>query len=222
VFRLRSALVVPGVLVLLALTAGTVLGASPAAIWHMDEASGRIMHDGSGHGHDGTLKNIQLGVPGVSGSGYGFNGKSSVIVVPDAPDLDAGTADLVVTIRVAFSEVPDADYDLIRKGLSSTKGGDWKIEIVNVNGKSQARCHLKGSSGSWQKTTGPDLADGRYHTITCEKHATTVAMSVDGTVWKKTTSIGTLANAAPLSIGAKAEGGDWFEGSMDEVSVVIG
>ena len=220
--RLRSALIAPGVLVLLALTAGTVLGASPAAIWHMDETSGTTMHDGSGHGHDGTMKNIKLGVAGSSGNGYGFNGKSSVIVVPDAPDLDAGTADMVVTVHVAFSEAPDEDYDLIRKGLTSTAGGDWKIEIVNVAGKSLARCHLKGSSGSWQRTTGPDLADGNYHTITCEKHATTVAMSVDGTVWKKTTKIGTLANAAPLSIGAKAEGGDWYDGSMDEVSVVIG
>lgn len=221
--RVRSVLVVPGALVLLALTAGTVAGASPAATWHMDETSGSTMRDGSGHGHDGTLKNIQLGVPGVGGSkGYGFNGKSSVIVVPDAPGLDAGTADMVVTVHVAFSEAPDDDYDLIRKGLVSTKGGDWKIEIVNVSGKSLARCHLKGSAGSWQKTTGPDLADGKYHTITCEKHATTVAMSVDGQVWKKTTSLGTMGNAAPLSIGAKAEGGDWYDGSMDEVSVVIG
>lgn len=220
---LRSRLVIPGALTLLALTAGTVAGASPTAIWHMDETSGSAMRDSSGHGHNGTLKNIKLGVPGVGGTkGYGFNGTSSVIVVPDAPDLDAGTADMVVTVHVAFSETPDDDYDLIRKGLATTKGGDWKIEIVNVSGKSLARCYLKGSGGSWQKTTGPDLADGKYHTITCEKHATTVSMSIDGTVWKKTKSLGTMGNDAVLSIGAKAEGGDWFEGSMDEVSVVNG
>ncbi len=221
--HMRSALIVPGVLILLALTAGTAFGASPTAVWHMDETSGSIMRDGSGHGHDGTLKNIQLGVPGVGGSkGYGFNGKSSVIVVPDSADLDAGTRDMVVTVHVAFTKAPDDDYDLIRKGLASTSGGDWKIEIVNVSGKSLARCYLKGSAGSWQRTTGPDLADGKYHTITCEKHATTVALSVDGQVWKKTKSLGTMGNAAPLSIGAKATGGDWFLGSMDEVSVVNG
>jgi hypothetical protein len=189
----------------------------------MDETSGSTMKDGSGHGHNGALKNIQLGVPGVGGTkGYGFNGTSSVIVVPDAPDLDAGTADMVVTVHVAFSSVPADDYDVIRKGLASTKGGDWKIEIVNVSGKSLARCYLKGSGGSWQRTTGPDLADGRFHTITCEKHATTAQMSVDGQVWKKTISLGTMGNAASVSIGAKAEGGDWYRGSMDEVSIVIG
>jgi hypothetical protein len=220
---LRSAFIVTGVLLMLGSTVGTVAGASPAAVWHLDETSGSVMHDGSGHGHDGTLKNIQLGAPGIGGTkGYQFNGRSSVILVPDSAGLNAGTADMVVTVHVAFDEAPEDDYDLIRKGLSSTAGGDWKIEIVNVDGRSVARCYLKGPGGSWQKTTGPDLADGVYHTITCEKHATTVSMSVDGTVWKKTKALGTMGNKAVLSIGAKAEGGDWYEGTMDEISIVTG
>ena len=222
--RLRTALLVPSAAVLLALAAGPVLGAgSNAAVWHMDETSGTTMRDASGHANNGTLKHITLGVPGINGSkGFGFDGSSSVILVPNSASLNAGTADLVVTVHVAFSAVPADDYDLIRKGLSSTKGGDWKIEIVNVGGKGIARCYLKGSGGHWQKTTGPNLADGKWHTITCEKHATTVVLSVDGTIWKSTKSLGTMSNSAVLSIGAKAEGGDWYKGSMDEVTIVTG
>jgi len=208
----------------LVLVAAPVLAApSTAALWHMNETSGSTMRDASGHGNDGTLRNIRLGVPGVGGTtGYGFDGRSSVALVPDAASLDPGASDLVVSVRVAFTKVPADDYDLIRKGLSSTKGGDWKIEIVNVSGKAIARCYLRGSSGSWQKTTGPNLADGRWHTISCEKHASTAVLSVDGQVWKRSSSVGSIANAATLSIGAKAEGGDWYQGSMDEVSVTIG
>lgn len=222
--RVRNALLVPTAAVLLGLVAGPVLAApSSAAIWHMDETSGSTMHDASGHGNTGTLKHVTMGVPGLNGSkGFGFDGKSSVVVVPNSASLNAGSADLVVTVHVAFTRVPKDDYDLIRKGLSSTAGGDWKIEIVNVDGKGIARCYLKGSGGSWQKTTGPDLADGKWHTITCEKHAKTVVLSVDGKIWKKTKSLGTMGNSAQLSIGAKAEGGDWYAGSMDEVSVAIG
>ena len=221
--RTRSVLLVPAAVGLLALSAGPAFGASSATVWHMDERSGSTMRDGSGHANNGTLKHIQLGVPGLNGTtGYGFNGRSSVVIVPDSASLNAGAADLVVTVHVAFTEVPDEDYDLIRKGLSSTPGGDWKIEIVNVGGLAIARCYLKGSGGSWQKTTGPDLADGTWHTITCEKHAKTVVLSVDGKIWKKTISLGTLANTAVLSVGAKAEGGDWYEGSMDEVSIATG
>ena len=222
--RARPMLIVPVGVVLLALAAGPALAApTPAAVWHMDETSGATMHDGSGHANNGTLKHISLGKPGLNGSkAFGFDGESSVIVVPNSASLNAGTADLVITVHVAFTDVPEDDYDLIRKGLTSTAGGDWKIEIVNVDGKALGRCYLKGSGGSWQKTTGPDLADGAWHTITCEKHATTVVLSIDGRVWKKTKSLGTLSNTASLSIGAKAEGGDWYEGSMDEVSVVTG
>lgn len=210
-------------LAIIGLSAGTVVGASPTAVWHMNETSGSTMVDSSGHGYDGTLSNVVTGLPGINGSkAYSFNGSSSKVVVSDAPGLNPGTQDLVVSIHVAFSSVPADDYDLIRKGLQSTAGGDWKIEIVNVNGAAIARCYLRGSSGSWQKTTGPDLADGAWHTITCERHATSVQMSVDGTVWKKTTTIGSIANTAPLSIGAKAGGGDWTKGSIDEVSITIG
>jgi hypothetical protein len=206
-----------------ALSAGPVLGASPAALWHMNETSGSVMNDSSGHGFNGTLSNVKTGVAGFNGStAYGFNGSSSKVIVPDAPGLNPGTKDLVVSVHVAFTVVPADDYDLIRKGLQSTAGGDWKIEIVRVNGAAIARCYLRGSSGSWQKTTGPNLADGAWHTITCERHATSVQMSVDGTVWKKTTTIGSLSNTAQLSIGAKAGGGDWTKGTIDEVSITIG
>jgi hypothetical protein len=216
-FALASALAIG------ALSAGPVLGASPTALWHMNETSGTVMNDSSGHGFNGTLSNVKLGVAGFNGStAYGFNGSSSKVIVRDAPGLNPGTKDLVVSVHVAFTAVPGDDYDLIRKGLQSTSGGDWKIEIVNVNGAAIARCYLRGSSGSWQKTTGPNLADGAWHTITCERHATSVQMSVDGTVWKKTKTIGSLSNTASLSIGAKADGGDWTKGTIDEVSITIG
>jgi hypothetical protein len=220
----RSALVaLTSAIAIVAVAPGAVLSASPAAVWHMDETSGSVMRDSSGHGYDGTLSNVRTGVAGFNGSkAYGFNGTSSKVVVPDAAGLNPGTKDLVVSVHVAFSAVPADDYDLIRKGLQTTSGGDWKIEIVRVNGAAIARCYLRGSSGSWQKTTGPNLADGAWHTITCERHATTVQMSVDGTVWKKTTTIGSISNTAALSIGAKASGGDWMKGTIDEVSVTIG
>jgi hypothetical protein len=206
----RSArIAVVSAIAMMALAPGPVLGASPAAVWHMDETSGSVMHDSSGHGFNGS-------------KAFGFNGTSSKVIVPDVAGLNPGTKDLVVSVHVAFSAVPADDYDLIRKGLQTTAGGDWKIEIVRVNGAAIARCYLRGSSGSWQKTTGPNLADGAWHTITCERHATTVQMSVDGTVWKKTTSIGSISNTAALSIGAKASGGDWMKGTIDEVSITIG
>ena len=207
----------------LAATAGTALGASPTAFWHMDEKSGSVAKDGTGHGYDGTIKNVKLGVAGVSGTGFEFNGTSSRILVQDAPGLRPVDKDFVVTVSVAFTAKPSEDYDLIRKGLSSSSGGDWKIEILATSVGSQAFCYWKGSKGSVGKSGGPNLADGRYHKITCEKHATSVALVVDGVRFNVTKTIGRIDNTAQLSIGAKAgSGGDWYKGRMDEVSYTIG
>jgi len=203
--------------------AGPASGASPTALWHLDERSGSIAHDATGHGYDGAIKNMKLGVAGVVGSAFEFNGTSSRILVNDAPGLRAGDLDIVATLRVSFTTVPSEDYDLIRKGLSSSSGGDWKMEIIRSSGKAVAYCYWKGSKASKGKSGGPSLADGKWHTITCEKHATQVALVVDGQRYTSTTTIGRIDNTAQLSIGAKAgSGGDWYKGRMDEVSLTIG
>jgi hypothetical protein len=203
--------------------AGSVSAASPTALWHLDERSGSTAHDATGHGYDGAIKNMKLGVAGAVGTAFEFNGTSSRILVNDAPGLRAGDQDIAVSLRVSFTTVPGEDYDLIRKGLSSSSGGDWKMEILRSSGKAVASCYWKGSKASKAKTAGPSLADGKWHTITCEKHATQVALVVDGQRYTSTTTIGRIDNTAQLSIGAKAgSGGDWYKGRMDEVSLTIG
>src|SRR5690242_18566839 len=103
--------------------------ATAAALWHMDNPS--AMTDSSGNGNNGTATAI-TSVAGSSGKGYHFNGKTSIVNVPDADSLDPGTANLRLTAHVRFTVAPSksvGDYDLIRKGLAGTKGGDWKMEI---------------------------------------------------------------------------------------------
>jgi hypothetical protein len=115
--RPRSLLLVPSVLTLLVATAGSALGASPAALWHMNETSGSTMIDSSGHGFNGQLQHVQLGVAGIGGTkGYGFNGSNSRVIVPNAAGLNPGAKDLVVSVHVAVTSDPADDYDLIRKG----------------------------------------------------------------------------------------------------------
>ena len=209
-----------------AVAAPTLAAPAPAAVWSMNETSGTVMNDSSGHGNNGTLRNITLGVPGFAGTGYGFNGTSSRVIVKNAASLNPGAADVTVTVHVATTTRPADDYDLIRKGLQSTSGGDFKIEIVNVSGVAKARCYFRGSKGSYQKTVSvPNLLNGAYHTIICQKTATTVVMTVDGTVYRHTGAIGSISNTSDLIIGAKSAAttsDDWFKGSLDEVSITTG
>ena len=67
--------------------AGTVVG-----LWHMDENSGSTMQDSSGNGNDGNLTDVTLGLPGVSGTAYGFNGSTSLASVSSNDSLNPGNA----------------------------------------------------------------------------------------------------------------------------------
>src|SRR5680860_260640 len=195
--------------------AGTVVG-----LWHMDEGSGSTMQDSSGNGNNGSLTDVTLGLPGVSGTAYGFNGSNSLASVPSNDSLNPGNADIMLTAHVKFTgPFLDDSYDIIRKGRSATTGGEFKMEILETG---RLKCAFKGTGGLADKTAGsgqPALADGQWHTIRCLRTATTITAKVDGYSTSSNESAGSISNTAPLRIGAKIPGDDVYNGVMDEVSV---
>jgi Concanavalin A-like lectin/glucanases superfamily len=205
----------------MALALPSAASASVVSLWHMDETSGTTMRDSVGP-NNGTLKNVALGQPGFLNRAFGFNGSSSIVTVPNNASLIPGAADFTVTVHVKFSAVPSTsigDYDLARRGLSSSTGGDWKVEILprDSGTTAKASCHASGSAGSRTNTNGPNLANNAWHTITCMKRASSLTLQVDGVSYPKSATIGSITNASRLTLGAKSTG-DWYGGLMDEVS----
>jgi hypothetical protein len=201
-----------------------VMGAIPAkaattvGLWHMDELSGQAI-DSSGMGNNGTLENVTRVAPGFDGTGraYSFNGTSSRVVIPNSSSLNPGALDVSMTAHVKFSVIPPqsvGDYDLIRKGT-----GIYKMEIVNTG---QAFCRFVGSTTKLSVKKGPNLADGQWHTIVCRKTTSGVTLTVDGTSYSKSGSVGSISSSAPLYFGAKPNGGDRYNGILDEVTIVFG
>ncbi len=210
-----------GAAVMLAPPAGA---ATAVAVWHMDEAPGATVMDDAVDGHDGTLRNVQTGVPGWQGSAYSFNGSSSVAVVPASSDFNPGNANFSFAMHVNFTTVPSAavgDYDLLR---GPTRGA-YKLEIVARSNRTKAvaLCFFEGSAARASLAAGPNLADGRWHALECRKTASAIQLLVDGVTFTKAAKVGSLTNTAPVSLGAKAYrgGGDWYRGLMDEVSVSV-
>jgi len=212
---------IPAAGAVMALALPSAASASVVSLWHMDETSGSTMSDSVGP-NNGTLTDVALGQPGFLNGAFGFNGSSSIVKVPNNASLIPGAADFTVTINVKFSAIPSAsvgDYDLIRRGVSSSTGGDWKLEILaNANRTTaKASCHASGSAGSRTNTNGPSLADNAWHTVTCIKNASSLTLQVDGVRYAKPATIGSITNTSPLTIGAKSNG-DWYGGLMDEAS----
>ena len=206
--------------------AGPAQAATTVALWHMQSPTKMV--DSAGNPNNGVNTAI-TSVPGKSGNGYHFNGTSSVSTVPDAPELDPGTAVLRITASVRFTVVPSVavvDYDLVRKGLAGTIGGTWKMEIYPPSSGPRigsAYCQFQDSTGKSAFIRGTrDLADGRWHTITCLKTPTAIKLIVDGVTHTLAVSLGSISNTKPITVGAKPGGGDQYLGDMDEVSIKIG
>jgi hypothetical protein len=190
------------------------------ALWHMDETSGTVMHDAVSS-HDGALTKVALGVPGDVGTAFGFNGSSSVVVVPSAADLNPGTANITITVHLKTTGVPGAppvDWDLIRKGDYSPAGSEYKFELQHTG---QGSCGFEGSSGYGEVIAGPPLNDGQWHTVACAKTPTTIKLIVDGKSYVQTAYVGSIDNDAPVVLGSRP-GADWYAGSLDEASIEIG
>src|SRR3954447_26173953 len=114
-----------------AVGASGALAATTVALWRMDERSGTSMID-SARGHTGTLHGgisvLQPGWHGLSAS-YLFSGSGSYVSVPSAAGLNPGSANITIGIHLKTTTAPASpDWDIIRKGLYTTSGGEWKVE----------------------------------------------------------------------------------------------
>lgn len=192
------------------------------ADWHMNETHGTTMADAVAD-HDGTLHGgVTVGVAGFSGSAYSFNGSNSYVTAPSSPDLNPGTAPMSFTVHVKLAAPPPQgktqDYDILRKGVSSTKGGMYKFEIAHDG---RATCRFLGSAGDVRIHTGPNVANGKWQTVTCGRTANAVTLTVDGSKFSHAGATGTISNTNGITIGAKP-GSDYYKGSLDEISISIG
>jgi len=216
-------LVAAGILPSASLASGTTV-----SLWHMDETSGTTMNDSTGT-NAGSLSNVTLGVPGLVNTGYSFDGVSSIVTVPDNSSLDPGVSNFSFTVSAQFTLIPSKgnDYDLMRKGLNTDDGGDYKLEILPGAQQTiaQAHCEFSGSIADIGITAGPNLADGNWHTITCTKTAISISVTIDGTSYSKLALVGAMSNGAPLTLGGKLKGKkvkDAYIGALDEASFNTG
>jgi hypothetical protein len=119
----------------------------------------------------------------------------------------------------------------MRKGTSGTKGGEYKLEIVNGNGLGKAFCLLKDGSGVSASVKGTtNVADGALHTLTCTKTATGLTLAVDTLpprTKKVAAGLGSISSSAPLTFSAKTAtisglAGDFYTGVLSNASVWVG
>jgi len=191
-----------------------------AADWRMNERSGRLI-DSSRHNH-GSPKHVVR-----TGSTYVFNGSTSRVAVPDDKSLDpaARRITLRASVRVAGRRLDDDSYDVVRKGLSGTPGGDYKMEIKRTRNPTVGKlhCFFRGTNGKVNRVAPPDIVDGGWHKLVCTKTRNSVVARVDGRSYTQRGSAGSISNQKEVLIGAKTTNplDDVFHGSMNRVNIDV-
>jgi len=147
--------------------------------------------------------------------------------------LNPGASTFSYSVKMQSSHVPASgtDYDIMRKGLGTTTGGEYKIEIVRVNGQGRAFCLVKDSRGVGASVKGTtNVTDGKVHTLTCVKTASGLTLKVDALTPRTKTvagGLGSISNTTALVIGAKSRtvtgtAGDWYDGALLEARISVG
>lgn len=195
------------------------------AHWKLNEIDKPRARDWSGNHNVGTNHHIK-----GDGSAYRFNGRNSRVIVENSRSLNPHFARFSWGVTFSMTEPPSPvgeTYDVLRKGLVTTKGGDYKFEVMNIKGKAVARCvsrsFRKNGTHVLATVQGPtNLADGEPHVVMCTKTATSITLHVDS-LKPQTKSyphgLGSVSNTSDLALGAKAgrkpkTGYDWFRGEI--------
>lgn len=182
-----------------------------------------MAEDSSGYGNHGVIQgDPAMGIPGHTGTAYSFLRGRSWVQVPSSATLNPGTRDFLVSAWVLFQDVPGVDetYDIVRKGVSYTREGEFKLEIVDPG---DVRCTVKDSARHEARATtqGIDVSDGKWHYVGCGRVGASLVVVADDAVTVADSDLRWIGNTMPLAIGSKYGWEDQSNGRVDEVRVVV-
>ncbi|MGA9345863.1 MAG: LamG-like jellyroll fold domain-containing protein, partial [Nocardioidaceae bacterium] len=112
-------------------------------------------------------------------------------------------------------------YVIARKGVASTPGGEFRLELTHAG---RARCVVRDSTGLSRQVIGPvaSLANGRWHKLKCRRLGSTLRVVVDGVARSKTVDFGSVSNKRALVIGSSYGRASGLHGRIDAVRLRIG
>jgi hypothetical protein len=164
----------------------------------------------------------EQGLSGRRGTAYSYNSPGSWTQVTSTPELNPGRRDFVVSAWVNLRVAPRLreTNDLVRKGLSFTPGGAFKLEIV-ADGR--VKCSIKDRQGRGASIVSEDVdvADSRWHRVGCARSGNRLGVILDDSVTHKPVRVGDIRNTMTLSIGSKYGWEDVPDGRIDEVAYYV-
>ncbi len=189
------------------------------AQWKLDESTGTVAHDSSGHGHDGTLFNNPTWTPGKINGGLKFDG-TNYVEVPFSSELNAAAFTVSAWARL--------DSNASNFGSVVTSRDNFPTKGYILYGSSIDN-HWEYWTGEnlthepyWNYLTGNPITLGQYTHLTGTYDGTTLRFYQDGIQVSAITASVTPNSSRPLRIGAgttEVAPDYFFNGVIDEVCI---
>ena len=193
-------------------------------VWHFSPGAGLNLSDSTSGGNNGTGVATPTASAGKVGGAVTLNGTSQAINVGQSADLNVGAA---FTIEAWIKPGTLASRRGIFSTRSSNSAGSWQIEMGNdSDGNADGGIALTGPNTYIADTAGGLLSVNTWTHVVVTKNGSgdTAAIYLNGNpvTLAHHTSFSTLDNTASKFIGEGTTGGQFFQGSIDEVRLSSG
>jgi hypothetical protein len=199
-----------------------VLSLAPRAYWRLSDASG-VPQDSSGNGYhsDGhnALTYHAAGASAKTPYGVTLNGSSSWVSFPDASCDPDYNVDFAVAFWVKTTNNTAVDIVMEKWGIGLNRT-PWAV-TDNGNGTL--------NFSRWDGTHIPVvytavINNGVWHHVVCRKKGSELRCMTDGALNTAGTDTCNTAmtNIAPLSVGARSGGTNYWGGTLQEVAFWLG
>lgn len=188
------------------------------AAYGFDEATGTAVTDASGLGNDGTARNATRTTTGRFGGALSFNGRSSLVTVPDADSLDATTG--VTVMAWVNSTVNNGSRLVVLKENPARAQMAYGLYGAGLFVGPSGRIVSGAAFTSRSAVTTTRLANGRWTHLAMTWDGSTIRLYRNGVQVATRTAGGNMADTTgALRIGGSPIRGEYFAGQIDEVRV---
>ncbi|MEO3809911.1 LamG-like jellyroll fold domain-containing protein [Sphaerisporangium sp. B11E5] len=184
------------------------------AAYGFEAGSGGTVHDDSGNAHVGTASGTSWSTSGRFGKALSFNGTSSWVTVPDAPEFRLAQG------MTLMAWVKPAELDGWRSALVKEYAGGLSYGLYASDGSvpNAWAVNTSGNEGTVSTATGLPLNTWTHVATTYD--GAKLRFYVDGDLAAESDFTGSLrGDGGPFRIGGNSVWGEYFSGVIDEVRV---
>jgi hypothetical protein len=149
----------------------------------------------------------------------------AMVEVSHAAEIDPGARDFEygATVWLAAEETTSGS-NIVQKGRFGTEGGQWKLQVDGDDGR--PTCVIRSDAPGAVPVvvrSKASIADSAWHRVVCRRYGFGVSIEVDGDERRKHGETGSVANDAPIRVGAPGVGeeDDQFHGRIDDVYLLM-